>query len=76
MLEFPRSQHDSLYKPRKEFWKSLKWSRDMRFTKFKRDKRRDDKKPFDFGKASWSTVLAVEYYHNVKVPKCSDGFPL
>ena len=54
----------------------MKWSREHRFTKFKRDKRRDDKKPFDFGKASWSTVLAVEYYHNVKVPKIAEGFPL
>ena len=48
----------------------------MRFTKFKRDKRRDDKKPFDFGKASWSTILAVEYYHNTKITKIADGFPL
>ena len=76
MLEFPRSQHDSLYKPRKEFWKNLKWSREMTFTKFKRDKRRDDKKPFDFGKASWSTILAVEYYHNTKITKIADRFPL
>ena len=48
----------------------------MTFTKFKRDKRRDDKKPFDFGKASWSTILAVEYYHNAEITKIADGFPL
>ena len=60
MLDIPRSKRDSKYLARSEFWASLKWTRQLKFTKFKRGKMRGGKKPFAFNNVSWSTAVTVD----------------
>lgn len=66
MLQIPRT---SYYKSgggdRTKFWKSLNWTSSKQFTKNKKNKRKNDKKCFNFGKISWSKMLSIEFYQNV-----------
>ena len=66
LLKVPRIRSDSSYQPRDEFWKSLTWKNDYQLTKYKGARKRIKKlgKAFDFGKASWSSFVSVEFYTN------------
>ena len=56
-MELPRTRSNV------RFWNDLIWAQqNHKFTKYKREKRRGENRPFAFNKFSWSSILAVEYY--------------
>ena len=73
LMDVPRSGIDGAYGKRDHFWKSLNWHNQCTFTKFKRNKRRNDVKPYNFNKVSWSATVNVEYYTNVEKQKVVNG---
>ena len=68
VLDLPL-QRDSYYQPRAQFWKKFKWTRQLSFTKFKRNKQMGNRKPFAFNKVSWSTAVSIEFFEQVDVHK-------
>ena len=61
MLDFPRREADSSYRPRTEFWSGRNWARDQSIKRYKRYE-----KVHNFGKVSWSKILSIDMFDEVK----------
>ena len=75
-MQIPCPVKENANQKREEFWKSIAWDASVTCTKYKHNKRVDDRKPFRFNKASWGTCVSVEdWFWESKSPVNNRVYP-